>query len=72
MLKEINAAIAATATTVAVAAGALEEGSKILKIKGIAAKNLAAIEAIKALEQSKKDCSNEQLKAATELLNLVE
>lgn len=72
MLKEINAAIAATATTVAVAAGALEEGSKILKIKGIAAKNLAAIEAVKSIEQSKKDCSNAELEAAQQLLNLVE
>lgn len=72
MLKELNTTIAALCSVTATTAAALEEGSKILRIKGTSSKQIAAIEAIKSLEEAKKDLSEQQLEAAAELLALVD
>ena len=72
MLKELNTAFGAVCSTVATTSSALEEGSKILMLKGIAAKQVAAIEAVKSLSEAKENCSEEELNAAIELLSLVD
>lgn len=72
MLKELNTAFGAVCSVTATTALALDEGSKILRIKGVAAKQTAAIESIKAISAAKKDCTEEELAAAIELLSLVE
>lgn len=72
MLKELNATFGAVCSTVATTSAALEEGSKILRIKGIAAKQQAALEAVKSLSEAKKDCNDAELAAAIELLALVD
>lgn len=72
MLKELNATFGAVCSTVATTSYALEEGSKILRLKGVAAKQVAAIEAVKSLEKAKEGCNEQQLKAACELLDMVD
>lgn len=72
MLKELNTAFAALCSVTATTAQAVEDGSKILRIKGTAAKQVAAIEAIKAIEEAKKDLTEQQVTAAIELLALVD
>ena len=72
MLKELNATFGALCSMTATTAAALEDGSKILLIKGEAAKQLTALEAVKALKEASKDASNEEIKAAQELLALID
>ena len=72
MLKELNQTFAALCSVTSTTASALEDGAKILKIKGTSAKQVAAIEAVKSIEEAKKDLTNEQLAAANELLALVD
>ena len=72
MLKELNTTLAALCSVTATTAAALEEGSKILRIKGTSAKQIAALESVKAISEAKKDCSKEELAAAVELLNLID
>ena len=72
MLKELNEAFGALCSTTSTTAKALESGSKILLIKGEAAKQITALEAVKSIKDAKKDCSQEELKAALELLSSVE
>ena len=72
MLKELNQAFGAICSTTSTTAKALESGSKILLIKGEAAKQCSALEAIKAISEAKKDCTQEMLEAAAELLALVD
>ena len=72
MLKELNQTIAAVCSMTATTAAALEDGSKILRIKGVAATQVAALEAVKAIKEASKDASNEEIKAAQELLALID
>lgn len=72
MLKELNATLGAICAVTATTALALESGSKVLRIKGEAAKQTAALEAVKSIAEAKKDCSEQELAAAIELLNLVD
>ena len=72
MLKELNQTFAALCSTTSTTAKAVESGAKILQIKGVAATQVAALEAVKAIEEAKKDCSQEQLEAAAELLDMVD
>lgn len=72
MLKELNATFGSLCSVTATTAQALEEGSKILRIKGVAAKQVAALEAVKAVSEAKENCSEQQLAAAVELLSLVD
>ena len=72
MLKELNQTFAALCSVTATTAQAVEDGSKILKIKGAAAKQLAAIEAVAAIEAAKKNLTQQQLTAAAELLTLID
>ena len=72
MLKELNQTFAALCSVTATTAQAVEDGSKILRIKGAAAKQTAALEAVAAIEAAKKDLTQQQLQAAIELLALVE
>ena len=72
MLKELNQTFAALCSVAASTAQAVEDGSKILRIKGAAAKQITAIEAVAAIEAAKQNCSQEQLTAAAELLALVD
>ena len=68
MLKELNETFAALCSVTATTAQAVEDGSKILKIKGAADKQLAAIEAVAAIEAAKQNATQEQLNSALELL----
>lgn len=72
MLKELNQTFAAICSVTATTAAALEEGSKILRIKGTSAKQIAAIEAVKSIAEAKENLSKEELEAANELLSLVD
>ena len=72
MLKELNQAFGAVCSMTATTAAALEDGSKILRIKGVAAKQTAALESIKAIKEAKDGLSNEDLEAAAELLSIVD
>lgn len=72
MLKELNSAFGALCSTTSTTAKALESGSKILLIKGEAAKQIAALEAVKNIAEAKKGCDDDEIKAANELLTLVE
>ena len=72
MLKELNTMISATAEAVAATSLALTDGAKILRLKGVAAKQVAALEAASAIEAAKQNCSSEQLEAAVELLDMVD
>ena len=72
MLKELNATFGALCSTTSTTAKAVESGAKILLVKGEAAKMISCLEAIKAVEAAKEGCSSEQLKAAEELLALID
>ena len=72
MLKELNETVASVCEATSVTAKALTDGAKILRIKGVAAKQVAALEAAAAIAAAKKDCDEQQLAAALELLNLVD
>ena len=72
MLREINETVASVCEATSVTAKALTDGAKILRIKGAAAKQTAALEAVAAIEAAKKDLTQQQLQAAIELLNLVD
>ena len=72
MLKELNAAFGSLCSVTATTAAALEEGSKILRIKGVAAKQTCALEAVKAISAAKESCTDKELEAARELLSIVE
>ena len=72
MLKELNSTFSAMCAAMATTAKAVEDGSKILRIKGASAKQTAALEAVKAIAAATKDCSEAEIKAATELLSLIE
>lgn len=68
MLKELNNTVAALCAVTATTALAAEDASKILRIKGAAAKQLAALEAVAAIEAAKQNATQEQLNSALELL----
>ena len=72
MLKELNTAFAALCSVTATTAQAVEDGSKILRIKGAAAKQVAAIESVKSISEAKKNLTDTELAAAIELLALVD
>ena len=72
MLKELNTAFSAVCSVTATTAAALEDGAKILRLKGTAAKQVAALEAVASIAEAKKNLTQEELKAAIELLNLVD
>ena len=72
MLKELNETVASVCEATSVTAKALTDGAKILRLKGAAAKQVAALEAAAAIAAAKKDCDEQQLAAALELLNLVD
>ena len=72
MLKELNQAFGAVCSMTATTAAALEDGAKILRLKGTAAKQVAALEAVASIAEAKKNLTQEELKAAIELLNLVD
>ena len=72
MLKELNATLGALCSMTVTTAKAVDDGAKILRIKGVAATQVAALEAVKSIEEAKKDCSQEQLEAAAELLSIVD
>ena len=68
MLKEINQTIAAVCTATATTAKAVEDGAAILRLKGAAAKQIAALEAVKAASEAKKGASKDELDQAAALL----
>ena len=72
MLKELNATLGALCSMTVTTAKAVDDGAKVLRIKGVAAKQVAALEAAAAIAAAKKDCDEQQLQAACELLDLVE
>lgn len=72
MLREINETVASVCEATSVTAKALTDGAKILRIKGAAAKQTAALEAVAAIEAAKKDLTQQQLQAAIELLTLID
>ena len=72
MLKELNGAVGSIFTATSSAFAALDDGAKILRLKGVAAKQVAALEAASAIEAAKQNCSSEQLEAAAELLDMVD
>lgn len=72
MLKELNQAFGSLCSVTSTTAAALEEGSKILRIKGVAAKQTAALEAVKSISKAKEGCSEKELEAALELLSIVD
>ena len=72
MLKELNQTFGAVCSATASTAKAVENGSKILLIKGEAAKQVAAIESVKAIAAAKEGCTEEEIAAAIELLSIVD
>ena len=72
MLKELNETVASVCEATSVTAKALTDGAKILRLKGAAAKQVAALESVQAITKAKENCTQEQLKAACELLELVD
>ena len=72
MLKELNEAFGAVCKATSTTAQAINDGASILRIKGVAAKQTAALESIKAIKEAKDGLSNEDLEAAAELLSLIE
>ena len=72
MLKELNQTFAAVCKATSTTAQAINDGAAILRIKGVAAKQVAALEAATAIKEAAKDASNEEIKAAQELLALVD
>ena len=72
MLKELNSTFGAMCAAVATTSLAINDGAAILRLKGVGAKQMAALEAVAAIEAAKKDLTQQQLQAAAELLALVE
>lgn len=72
MLKEINTMIGAVCSAVSTTSLALEDGSKILRLKGAAAKQCCALESVKAIMAAKEGLSQKELEAAAELLASIE
>lgn len=72
MLKELNATFGAICQATATTALAVNDGAAILRLKGVAAKQTCALESVKAISKAKEGCSEEELKAAIELLSLIE
>ena len=72
MLKELNQTFAALCSVTATTAQAVEDGAKILRLKGAAAKQTAALEAVASIAEAKKNLTQQQLQAAIELLALVD
>ena len=72
MLRELNEAFGSLCNVTSTTAKALEDGASILRIKGVAAKQTAALESIKAIKEAKNGLSNEDLEAAAELLSIVD
>ena len=72
MLKELNTAFGAVCQAVSTTSLAVNDGAAILRIKGVAAKQCCALESVKAIKEAKKDLSEEEVKAALELLALVD
>ena len=72
MLKELNETVASVCEATSVTAKALTDGAKILRLKGAAAKQLAALEAASAIEAAKQNATQEQLNYALELLDMVD
>ena len=72
MLKELNETFGALCSMTVTTAKAVDDGAKILRIKGVAAKQTAALESVKAIKEAKDGLSNEDLEAAAELLSLIE
>ena len=72
MLKELNSTFGAMCAAVATTSLAINDGAAILRLKGVAAKQTCALESVKAISKAKEGCSEEELKAAIELLSIVE
>ena len=72
MLKELNGAVGSIFTATSSAFAALDDGAKILRIKGVAAKQMAALETAAAIQSATAAANQQQLKIAEELLALVE
>ena len=72
MLKELNQTFGAVCSATATTAKAVENGSKILLIKGEAAKQLTALETAAAIQAATAAANQQQLKIAEELLSMVD
>ena len=72
MLKELNTAFSAVCSVTATTAAALEDGAKILRLKGVGAKQMAALETAAAIQAATAAANQQQLKIAEELLAMVE
>lgn len=72
MLKELNTAISALCNVTSTASLALEDGAKILRLKGSAAKQITALESVKAIQKAKEGFSDKEIEAALELLSSIE
>lgn len=72
MLKELNQTFAAICQATATTALAVNDGAAVLRIKGVAAKQVCALDAVKSIKDAKKDLSAEELNAAIELLSSIE
>lgn len=68
MLKELNQTVSAVCTATSTVAKALEDGAVVLRIKGNTAKNISALEAVKAIKEAKVDASKEEIDQAAALL----
>ena len=72
MLKELNGAIGSIFTATSSAFAALDDGAKILRLKGVAAKQMTALETAAAIQSATAAANQQQLKIAEELLSMVE
>lgn len=72
MLREINETVASVCEATSVTAKALTDGAKILRLKGAAAKQVAALESVKAISKAKEGFTDKEIEAALELLALVD
>ena len=72
MLKELNSTFGAMCAAIATTSLAINDGAAILRLKGVGAKQVAALEAATAIEAAKQNATQQQLQAAAELLAMVE
>ena len=72
MLKELNGAVGSIFTATSSAFAALDDGAKILRLKGVGAKQMAALETAAAIQAATAAANQQQLKIAEELLAMVE
>ena len=72
MLKELNEAFSAVCKATSTTAQAINDGASILRLKGVGAKQMAALEAAAAIQSATAAANQQQLKIAEELLSMVE